>query len=283
MPYLGLNNLPAYNPSTSFMGGYQTMQNFLTNQAQVKAQTANQNITNQYAPQVNQANIAQTQSAAALNQAQANSPNVNPQANYQAMYNAYMNATNPQEKAGYAALLNKSVISPPNYMGMPGMTANGPFSTNPNTYAGQPVAPPQGGPPQGQPPMMAPQQGQPMSAPPSNGGQPMGNAGPYAGGYQMPPAVSPNQPPQSMSYNPMTMSRAPKQAILNNGQSSTVVSAPTGDTQTLAQTRSVGGAELNYLNPLIAKAPYMGTGGDASAIWDLIKYGYNNYKHSFDH
>ncbi len=273
MAYLGLNNLPAYNPSTSFMGGYQTMQNFLTNQAQQKALTAGQNITNQYAPQVNQANIANTQATAALNQAQATSPNINPQANYQAMYNAYMNTTNPQEKAGYAALLNKSVISPPNYMGMPGMTANGPFSTNPNTYGGQPVAAPQGGPPQAQPPMTAPQQGQPMSAPPPNGQMPMnspqGNVtgsnynpnfatGNPGGMPALPPPVNPNQAPLATAYNMMTSSRAPKQKVLDNGDTSTIVSAPTTTAQSQAQIRDSARAELTSMAPTVTSSPYQG-------------------------
>jgi hypothetical protein len=279
MAYLGLNNLPQYNPQNSPLalgvGMYQNMQQFPLLQQQRQLQNQQTQIANQYAPQVNQANIA-------LTQAQANSPQMNPQGNYQNLYQAWMNSKDPYEKAGLGALLNKSVAANPNYMGMPAQMATGPFGTNPNSYGGQQQTQPTvQNSPQGMPP--------PMQSPPNPGipyqGQNIGGitsqnpqGGMYSNQWQpgmLPPPVNPNQSPVGSAYNFMTASRAPKQQVLNNGPTSTVLSAPTGDSQTLGQTRSVGAAELNYLAPLIANAPYQGLGGDLSALYDLGKYGYN--------
>ena len=279
MAYLGLNTLPQYNPANSPLqqgiSTYQNMQQFPLLQAKRQAAIQQQQIANQYAPQIDQASIAQTQAQAALQKAQSNSPEINPQGNATALYQAWLGSSNPQEKAMYGALLNRSLMNNGMY-GIPGMMAQGIFNTNPNSYGSSQNSQP---PPQGS--QLSTITGGP---PPVQQFANTGSAYGFQGSQGMPPSswqagqlppVNPNQSPQGIIPNMMTMYRAPKQISLNNGQTSTVVSAPTTQAQTNQQNRDQALSELSYMAPFVNNAPYQGNffQRDISPLWDLGKYG----------
>lgn len=90
MSYLGLNNLPQFNPTNTpwaqGVGMYQNLQQFPLQQQQKQLANQQQQIANQYAPQVNQSNIALAQAQASFAQQQANETAI--KAKYPLMYSS---------------------------------------------------------------------------------------------------------------------------------------------------------------------------------------------------
>lgn len=270
MSYLGLGQGPRFDPGNTPIAAAQNFSNFLQNRQLNQQKVQQAQINNQYLPQQSQANINQTNSASALNTAQANSPSINPVASGNSLYQSFLNAKSPQEAAYWAAQLNKQTVAPANMMGIPAGPAAGPFNTNPGAYGSQ-VSPQQGQPqgnygsgiPMQQSPQMpvypqsgggiTPQNTNPNFTSPSGGSN--GQVGTNVPGMS---PVDPNQAPNSVSYNPMSMSRAPHQAVVNNGATSTIVSAPSDGALTNLQIRNQALAEQRVGAPYVLADPYQG-------------------------
>lgn len=228
---------------------YQNMQRFPLTQALTQAQIQQQNIANQYAPQINQANIAQTNSAAALNTANANSPSINPVASGSAIYNAYANAVksgNPQQAAFWAAKLNQQTTAPMNMMGMPAGPAAGPYNTNPGAYPSVQMsqAPANTNATGGAPNFQA---GQAYSAP-SQGYMQSSPTGQLGGQNAFLNMLS--------NYKTRGMQQATQDP--NNPNNVVTTSAPTTATQDVNQVRALSATEAQKLLPTISSGvlPY---------------------------
>lgn len=248
MAYLGLNNLPQYNPANSPLqqgvGMYQQMAQFPLLQQQRQANIAQTQLQNQYYPQVTQANIAQSQAQAALQKAQSNSPEINPVGAGNSLYAAYLNASSPQEKAYWAAQLNKQSVAPMNMMGMPASPAAGAFSANPASYGNMQTPSAGMGAPNsnvsgGTVPPMGFQAGQSYSAPMDQSGAMSNPILNFLSGYRAKGMQQATQDP-------------------NNPNNAVVTTSPTNTTTSNIQGRDLGNAELNVVNPIISKyvAPY---------------------------